>query len=47
MISVLMEESQASAGLQGILFVSAILTILGIAFLMMLDRRWGRKPFEN
>ncbi len=45
--AVLMEESQASAGLQGILFVSAILTILGIAFLMMLDRRWGRKPFEN
>ncbi len=45
--SVLVEENVAGRGLRGILGVSAGLIILGIAFLMMLDRRWGRRPFEN
>ncbi len=45
--SVLVEENVAGRGLRGILGVSAGLIILGIAFLMMLNRRWGRRPFEN
>ena len=45
--SVLVETDAASQGLRGILAVSAGLIILGISFLMMLNRRWGRKPFEN
>jgi hypothetical protein len=45
--SVLVEENAAGRGLRGILGVSAGLIILGIAFLMMLNRRWGRRPFEN
>ena len=45
--AVLVEDDSAGQGLRGILAVSAGLIILGIAFLMMLDRRWGRRPFEN
>jgi hypothetical protein len=45
--AVLVEENAAGKGLRGILFVSLILILLGISFLMMLNRRWGRKPFEN
>ena len=45
--SVLVEENVAGRGLRGILGVSAGLIILGIAFLMMLNRRWGRRAFEN
>ncbi|MDP6741689.1 MAG: hypothetical protein QF807_04245 [Candidatus Thalassarchaeaceae archaeon] len=45
--AVLVEENAAGQGLRGILFVSLILTLLGISFLMMLNRRWGRRPFEN
>lgn len=45
--AVLVEENSAGKGLRGILLVSAALVILGLSFLAMLDRRWGRKPFEN
>ena len=45
--AVLVEGNSAGQGLRGILYVSLLLTLLGIAFMMMLNRRWGRKPFEN
>lgn len=45
--SVLVEQDAAAQGLKGILFVSGILIVLGCSFLMMLNRRWGRRPFEN
>ena len=34
-------------GLKGILLVSAAITILGLAFQLMLGRKWGRAAFEN
>jgi hypothetical protein len=45
--AVLVEENSAGKGLRGILFLSAILTLLGGAFQMMLTRRWGTAAFEN
>ena len=45
--AVLVEENEAGRGLRGILFLSAILTVLGGAFQMMLSRRWGNAAFEN
>jgi len=41
------DNPDPARGLKGILLVSAAITILGLAFQLMLSRRWGRAAFEN
>jgi len=41
------DNPDPARGLKGILLVSGAITVLGLAFQLMLGRRWGRAAFEN